>query len=78
MPITVKLFATLRKGQFPESATEGKFEHYQGITIRQIIKWLNITEEEPAIIFINGRHSDLDQELKSGDTVSLFPLVGGG
>ena len=39
---------------------------------------LNITEEEPAIIFINGRHSDLDQELKSGDTVSLFPLVGGG
>jgi len=78
MSIIVKLFATLRKGQFTESATEGEIEHYQGITIRQIIKGLNITEEEPAIIFINGRHSDLDEELKSGDTVSLFPLVGGG
>jgi len=30
------------------------------------------------IIFVNSRHADLSSDLSDGDTVSIFPLVGGG
>ena len=30
------------------------------------------------IIFVNSRHVDLSRELSDGDTLSIFPLVGGG
>jgi len=31
-----------------------------------------------AIFMVNGRQSSLDTELRDGDRVGLFPLIGGG
>jgi sulfur-carrier protein len=74
MTITVKLFATFRNGRF-------KIEQQlreAGTTCRQVVLELGLTEEEVGIILVNGRHFTLDYLLKEGDTLSLFPLVGGG
>lgn len=72
--ITVKLFATLRRGRF-ENDTK-KFP--TGATVRDVIDKLNIPDEKVSIIFINGRHAKRDHELEDGDRLALFPPVGGG
>ena len=74
MQITVKLFATFRNGRFKVAEQE----HPEGTDCRTIVLQLGLTEEEIGIILVNGRHAQLDHRLKEGDTLSLFPLVGGG
>ena len=72
--ITVKLFATLRRGRFENDSK--KFP--SGTTVRDVIEKLNIPDEKVSIIFLNGRHAKRDHELEDGDTLALFPPVGGG
>ena len=74
MHITVKLFATFRNGRFKEAGQERP----DGTDCRKIVMDLGLTEEEIGIILVNGRHASLDHLLQDGDTLSLFPLVGGG
>jgi sulfur-carrier protein len=74
MNITVKLFATLRKGRF-ETAT---MEFPIGTTVNEIIHLFDIPENEITLVFINGRHRELTAIPVDGDTVALFPAVGGG
>ncbi len=74
MHIKVKLFATFRNGRFKEAGQERQ----EGTNCRKIILELGLTEEEIGIILVNGRHASLDHLLQDGDTLSLFPLVGGG
>jgi sulfur-carrier protein len=74
MTITVKLFASLRDNRFKISAREQS----DGTDCRKIMRDLGIPEEEVGIVLINGRHFSLDQVLNDGDTLAVFPLVGGG
>lgn len=74
MHITVKLFATFRNGRFKAAQQE----HPEGTACRKIVLELGLTEEEIGIILVNSRHAALDYLLQDGDTLALFPLVGGG
>ena len=74
MHVTVKLFASFRNGRFKIAEEELP----EGTDCRRVVLDLGLTEAEIGIIMINGRHGVLDQKLKAGDTLSLFPLVGGG
>jgi molybdopterin synthase sulfur carrier subunit len=74
MKITVKLFATLRTGRFEQ----GELDIAEGTTILQVIETLAIRPDEAAIVFLNGRHADAHQALSDGDTLSIFPPIGGG
>lgn len=74
MHITVKLFATFRNGRFKETSQECP----EGTAGRAIMLGLGLTEEEIGVVLLNGRHATLDAILQDGDTLSLFPLVGGG
>lgn len=74
MKIKVKLFATLRDGRGKEMIMDLPNE----TTVRNIINEINISEEEVAILLINGRDGDLDKSLQDEDVVSIFPPVGGG
>ncbi len=74
MQITVKLFATFRNGRFDKELQE----HPEGTDCRTIVAGLGLTEPEIGIILVNGRHAPFDQELQEGDTLALFPLIGGG
>lgn len=79
MEIEVKLFATLRdylpKGSGRFSC---KIEVDDQTQVRQILTRLNIPEEMPKIILVNGVHGKKEQVLKEGDVLSIFPPVAGG
>jgi molybdopterin converting factor small subunit len=74
MKIKVRLFATLREGRGKEQINT----YEDGTTVLQIIESLDIPVEDVAILLINGRDGLLDTPLAEGDTVSIFPPVGGG
>ncbi|UFS69203.1 MoaD/ThiS family protein [Geomonas sp. RF6] len=74
MKITVKLFASFRDNRFKVADRE----YPCGTTGRSVMEEVGITEEEMGIVLVNGRHVSLDDALQEGDTLSMFPLVGGG
>ncbi len=74
MQVKVKLFATLREGREKEQLMSFANE----ATPSDILEKLNIQAADVAILFINGRDGAFNQQLKDGDTVSIFPPVGGG
>jgi sulfur-carrier protein len=74
MLVTVKLFATFRAGRFDVA----QVEHPAGATLGSIVDALELPREEIGILLLGGRHASLDQQPAPGDTVSIFPLVGGG
>lgn len=74
MEIEVKLFAGFRTGRFKKQDMIVE----PGTTPGRIALLLAIPLEEIGIVFVNGRHGDLDRPLAQGDVLSLFPVVGGG
>ncbi len=74
MQVTIKLFATLRKGRF-DSETLDLPPETKAI---DVIQKIGIPQKEVTLIFINGRHGDFTSVLHEGDTLAMFPPVGGG
>lgn len=74
MELLVKLFATYRDGRFDAR----KIEYAPGTTVGAILEGLELPTSELGIALVNGRHVELDHRPVAGDTVSLFPKVGGG
>lgn len=74
MVITLKVFATLRK----------KYQNVQALEIgepakvRDIFGIIDLNPEAVSIIMVNGIRVDIEKELIEGDTLALFPPVGGG
>ncbi len=74
MQVTVKLFATFRTGRFKMEIRE----YPPGTAVGHIVDELDLPEQELGAIFVNYRLAEKDHELKEGDVISIFPLVGGG
>lgn len=74
MTIKIKLFATLRQGR----GKEMNIEKEENPTVSVLLDELGIKREEIAILLVNGRDGETNTILNDGDTVSLFPPVGGG
>lgn len=74
MKITVKLFANFRQGRFKVKECDVEL----AITCVELAASLEIAEAELGVVMVNGRHAQVSQALQEGDTLSLFPLVGGG
>jgi sulfur-carrier protein len=74
MKITVKLFASFRNGRTPVETRDIP----NGTCVADIITELGIPVAELGISMVNSRHVPLDRELADGDTLALFPLLGGG
>jgi molybdopterin converting factor small subunit len=49
-----------------------------GTSIRELLDQLNIGIDEPKVMFINGVHARLDDIIKDGDRVAIFPPIAGG
>jgi len=79
MEIEVKLFATLRdylpKGSGRFSCKMEIDDHTQ---VQDILSRLNIPDDIPKIILVNGIHGRNEQRLNEGDVLSIFPPVAGG
>jgi len=72
--VEVRLFATLRQGRGKTQLMEVK----EDTTIADILKVLNIDENEVAIMLLNGKDGPSDRQVNDGDVISLFPPIGGG
>lgn len=72
--IEVRLFATFREGR-------KKIYHMNAENLKiasDVLDVLQIPYEEVAIYLINGMHSKLNDSIKDGDVLAIFPPVGGG
>ncbi len=74
MTITVKLFAYFREGRFITK----EMDLPEKTSVSDIIENLRIPVEEVGITMINGKHCQLDATLNPGDSLSIFPMIGGG
>lgn len=48
------------------------------MTVRRLLEELAIDMREVGVLFVNSRHVQPDYVLAEGDTLSVFPLIGGG
>ena len=74
MKVTVKLFASFRTGRFDIETVD----YPQGTTVANVADSLKLPRNELGIMMVNHRHVKLDHLLTDGDTLALFPLLGGG
>ena len=72
--VTVKLFATFRDGRFKVEEKELP----EDSRVISVLEPLNIKPEEVAICLVNGQNVNEEYVLNNGDTIALFPPVGGG
>jgi len=77
MPIDLKLFGDLRKKADPKvSGTlplRIKINDSDITWITDILRKLNIEDNEVSHIFVNGRYAGLNKKVINSDKVSLFP-----
>jgi molybdopterin converting factor small subunit len=74
MKITVKLFAGFRDRRFKVAERD----YLESACVSDVLTDLDITVPELGVALINCRHVLPEQELHDGETLSLFPKVGGG
>ncbi len=74
MKITVRLFAFFREGRFVEEIRE----YPEKTTVTQVIKDLGINIDAVGVTMLCFRQCALDTELKEGDQLGIFPMIGGG
>ncbi len=74
MRIKIKLFASLRVGRFDSADRDLK----EGSDVRAALREAGVPEKEAHVIFLNGKHAGPGAALRDGDTLSVFPLIGGG
>lgn len=74
MQLEVRLFATFRQGRFKNR----EMELPDGLFVEDLLKELDIAEEQVGILLVNGSHSNEKTKLSDSDTVAIFPAVGGG
>ncbi len=72
--IFLKLFASLRLDRFDAAYRE----YDRGISVAGVIRTEGLPEEEVTLMLVNGRHVECKHTLADGDTLALFPPLGGG
>lgn len=73
MKATVKLFAQLRDGRF--KAEEIRIP--EQMRVKDVVEGLDIPPKEVAICLVNGHDTGIESVIQNGDTVALFPPIGG-
>lgn len=77
MNIEIKLFASLRKYRCQDKDRE-TLEVPQGFTVGQLLALRGIPPAEAHVVLVNGIRAEHSHVLADGDSVSAFPLIGGG
>ena len=79
MMIDVCLYASLAsKLQEKTGRNSCPMDFPEGVCVKDVLDKLNIAEDEPKIIFLNGIHAKPDDRLKEGDRLAVFPPIAGG
>jgi len=79
MKVQLLLYASLAKLLPPQgSGNASTMEVEEGASIRDLLALARVPEDSPRIIFLNGRHAQVDQEVADGDRIAVFPPIAGG
>lgn len=78
MVVEVHLFATLRRYMPSNPSGVITVDVPEGISVRDLATYLKIDPAEVHLVMVNGIGRGLEEVVKSGDRVGLFPPVGGG
>ena len=80
MKIELRLFASLSQYRSRESDSKllQTMEIPEGSTIGSLIEFLGIPPDTVKIVFINGIHAHVDDIIREGDRVGIFPPIAGG
>lgn len=78
MPLEVRLYATLRQAAPASPDGVVSLDVPDGATVAQILSLIKIDPADVRMIMVNGVAAELDQTLKYGDRLGLFPPLGGG
>ncbi len=78
MGVRVEVSSGLRRFLADYDPRRGLELPARGLTPARILERLGIPEREVALVMVNRRPASLDQELRQGDLVGLFPPLGGG
>jgi len=73
--IRLRLFASLQKW-LPDNPID--HEIVSPRTIGEFLQEKEVPEDVVAIILCNGNRADLTRPLADGDSLEIFPLLGGG
>ena len=73
--INLKLYASLGR-YMPETAEKYSIE--QGVTVKKLMHDLDVSGEIPLLVFIDGQRGSATSLLEGGETVKVFPPLGGG
>lgn len=74
MEIEIKLFASFRENRFSKK----RITVSDDITVSDIITDLEIAQDEVGVTMINGRHCSMESKFTEGDSLGIFPMIGGG
>ncbi len=78
MMVRVVAYATLRKYLESPLGEPVEVELPEGAQLADLIRQLGMPIAEVKQAFLNGRRAHLQQALREGDKVALFPAVAGG
>jgi molybdopterin synthase sulfur carrier subunit len=78
--VELKLCASLARFAPKKPGKEGTvlMEIPEGKTIGEMLSGLKVPLTSVKLVFLNGVHSDMNQALREGDRVGVFPPVAGG
>ena len=74
--VTANLYASFRKHVGGKPSVQVAIQ--PGQTIEQLLLQMGIPVEETRILFCNNRIVDRSHPLQGGETVGIFPAIGGG
>jgi sulfur-carrier protein len=78
MNIQFRLYASLFR-YMPEPWRKAPtVEVREDMTVRDLLESIKVPLEAVKVIFINGVHARVDDALREGDRVGVFPPVAGG
>jgi molybdopterin converting factor small subunit len=74
--IGISLYATLRK-KSPDVANRGQVTT-TAATVKELLDEIRIPKDQAALVFVNEKRASLESELRDGDKIKIFPVLGGG
>jgi molybdopterin converting factor small subunit len=77
MEVTIKLYNEMKRFA-PVDKAEFTLTLKSGSTAASALEFLNIPEDVPFTLLVNGRRADANTSLENGSIIVLFPPVSGG
>lgn len=74
MQVRIKCFATLSD----HTPADGILALSAGGTVGSALAGIGLAPADVKLVFVNGRHAEMDMVLADGDQLGIFPAVGGG